>query len=687
MSWGYFFRMFAGISSFGDEYFVRVVLSSSSLYAIICLKPSILYLTELSIYPFVCGKNTEPLFCATKLSTASHNTFFYFYHVMSDLKIVALNVKGFNNVVKRQKVLAFLKKEKTQIALLSETHLNDLEHLKLRRSWVGQVFYSSYNTNSRGVAILIHHSLPFTLETTIKDNDGRYVLISGYLYGEQILIGCIYGPNSYDSAFFPKLLSEVSSVSTPYVVLGGDFNCVSDPSVDQSPSKSNPASRKSLRLKEFCHDLELFDTWRIINPRGRDYTFFSNPHQTSSRIDFFLSSRMVLDRVRECSIGICSLSDHSHVSLSIRPPNTDPSSRHWRLNPSLLSSPPFIDYITEQWNVLIAANKTPDISPSLLWETAKAYLRGSIISYTTAQKKAAMKEQLSLENTIQQLEVQFKGAPSRILFKKLEAACSALNQLLTRKAESAIFFAKHRLYESGNKPGHLLARLARGRMETNTIPSLLDDNQVRHYKTKDINTIMRQFYQKLYSSECELSEGRRKEFFNRVSLPSLSEEKREKLNLPVTEEVRAAIASLKGGKAPGPDGFCPEFYKKLSHLIAGPLTDMFSDSFKICHLPPTLNVANITLILKKDKPPDICGSFRPISLIGVDSKLLSKLLATRLEKFLPSLINPDQTGFIQNRLSLTNVRRLLNVIQYSNQANYRGLAVSLDAEKAFDRVE
>lgn len=79
------------------------------------------------------------------------------------------------------------------------------------------------------------------------------------------------------------------------------------------------------RLKEFCHDLELFDTWRMTNPRERDFTFFSNPHQTFSRIDYFLSSRVVLDRIKECSTGICSLSDHSHVSLSICSPYTDPS--------------------------------------------------------------------------------------------------------------------------------------------------------------------------------------------------------------------------------------------------------------------------------------------------------------------------------------------------------------------------
>lgn len=54
----------------------------------------------------------------------------------------------------------------------------------------------------------------------------------------------------------------------------------------------------------------------------------------------------------------------------------------------------------------------------------------------------------------------------------------------------------------------------------------------------------------------------------------------------------------------------------------------------------------------------MCGSLRPISLINVDNKLLSKLLAARLEKLLPSIINTDQTRFIQNRFSLLNIMGL-----------------------------
>lgn len=91
---------------------------------------------------------------------------------------------------------------------------------------------------------------------------------------------------------------------------------------------------------------------------------------------------------------------------------------------------------------------------------------------------------------------------------------------------------------------------------------------------------------------------------------------------------------------------------------------MFMESFEGDTLPPTLNLAHISLILKKDKLLDLCASYRPISLLGVDFKIQSKLLARRLEEVLPTLVRPDQTGFIKGRCSHSNVRQLLNVILF-----------------------
>uniref|UniRef100_A0A3Q0RWB8 Reverse transcriptase domain-containing protein n=1 Tax=Amphilophus citrinellus TaxID=61819 RepID=A0A3Q0RWB8_AMPCI len=90
---------------------------------------------------------------------------------------------------------------------------------------------------------------------------------------------------------------------------------------------------------------------------------------------------------------------------------------------------------------------------------------------------------------------------------------------------------------------------------------------------------------------------------------------------------------------------------------------MLNNSFGTGALPPSFREANISLILKKSKPPENCRSYRPISLLNVDLKILSKILATRLENILPLLIKADQTGFIKGRNSCNNFRRLLNVVQ------------------------
>ncbi len=122
-------------------------------------------------------------------------------------------------------------------------------------------------------------------------------------------------------------------------------------------------------------------------------------------------------------------------------------------------------------------------------------------------------------------------------------------------------------------------------------------------------------------------------------------------------------------------------------MLADPLLNMFNYSFVVKELPKTLEGAYISLILKNGKSPDMCSSYRPIALLNVDRKLLSKILAMRLENILPKIIGTDQTGFIRGRNSSDNIRRLLNMIYTLKVKSIDGLVLPLDAEKAFDRIE
>ena len=62
-------------------------------------------------------------------------------------------------------------------------------------------------------------------------------------------------------------------------------------------------------------------------------------------------------------------------------------------------------------------------------------------------------------------------------------------------------------------------------------------------------------------------------------------------------------------------------------------------------------------------------------------------MASRIQKFLPRLIDNDQTGFLKNRFIGENIQLVGSVINYANMEQIPGLLLFVDFEKAFDSLE
>uniref|UniRef100_A0A671X9Z4 Reverse transcriptase domain-containing protein n=1 Tax=Sparus aurata TaxID=8175 RepID=A0A671X9Z4_SPAAU len=103
-------------------------------------------------------------------------------------------------------------------------------------------------------------------------------------------------------------------------------------------------------------------------------------------------------------------------------------------------------------------------------------------------------------------------------------------------------------------------------------------------------------------------------------------------------------------------------------------------------MPPSWNEAVISIIPKEGKNKLECSSYRPISVLNVDYKIYTTVLARRLDKVLPQLIHNDQTGFILQRQTHDNIRRSLHILHHIQKNNIEACLVSIDAEKAFDSV-
>lgn len=97
-----------------------------------------------------------------------------------------------------------------------------------------------------------------------------------------------------------------------------------------------------------------------------------------------------------------------------------------------------------------------------------------------------------------------------------------------------------------------------------------------------------------------------------------------------------------------------QMFLELWDIIGPLLLDSINFALNTGSFHCDQNTSLISVLLKKDKPPLRCGSYRPISLITTEQKLFAKVLVRRLERFAGKLIHHDQTGFLQGRLASNN---------------------------------
>lgn len=367
--------------------------------------------------------------------------------------------------------------------------------------------------------------------------------------------------------------------------------------------------------------------------------------------------------------------------VSLLLPATPQFTKRWRFNSALLSDDKFIKFTEEQITHFLETNNTPDISALMVWDALKAYLRGQIISYTAIKKRQSEKERLDLSSKILDVDKQYALTQTSELYNKRLELQTKFDLLTTYQMQNLLLKNKSTLYEHGEKTGKLLANQLKGRRSKQLISNICTSNGKTTSDPTEINNIFRDFYSQLYSSQFNGDETSIKAFLDPLPIPTISPDLVEKLEVPLNQaEITLAISSMQSGKSPGPDGFPAEFFKKFSPLLSAQLRNMLAESLRLGSIPPSLNEACITLIAKKGRDPTDCASYRPISLLNTDVKILAKVLAHRLEDTLPSIIATDQTGFIRNRHSFFNVQRLFDIL-YSPCESAPECIISLDAEK------
>ncbi|XP_057791059.1 uncharacterized protein LOC131008183 [Salvia miltiorrhiza] len=155
------------------------------------------------------------------------------------------------------------------------------------------------------------------------------------------------------------------------------------------------------------------------------------------------------------------------------------------------------------------------------------------------------------------------------------------------------------------------------------------------------------------------------------------------VRLPDEEEITAAVFTMDSYSSPGPDGFSGKFCQSCWQIIKSDIWEAVQAFFRHSYLPQGCNSNTLVLIPKKDVVRSV-ADLRPIVLSNFLFKIISKVLASRLNQVAPSFVSPQQFGFISGR-SIHDC-----IILGSEGFNYmrrtgkgQNMACKIDIKKAF----
>ena len=129
------------------------------------------------------------------------------------------------------------------------------------------------------------------------------------------------------------------------------------------------------------------------------------------------------------------------------------------------------------------------------------------------------------------------------------------------------------------------------------------------------------------------------------------------------KECRDILRTFSSGRSPGDDGFTWEFYNYFFALLGQDLVNCFNYAYKKGEMSVSQRRGVITLVPKEVSNLLSLSNWRPITLLNLDYKFASKVIAKRLEKVLRVLINPDQTGFVKGRYMGQNIRLINDILE------------------------
>ncbi|KAL9668390.1 hypothetical protein QQ045_002771 [Rhodiola kirilowii] len=478
----------------------------------------------------------------------------------------------------------------------------------------------------------------------------------------------MYAPSSEKEKL--KLWEDIVSVKESSVgewIIGGDFNSVL---LEEERSRSIFNEKDAYLFLDFVQAMGVLD----LPLRGRRFTWSNK--SGASRLDRFLLSPGILSSWPKISQEGLSKGPSDHAAVSLGEEDKNWGIKPFRILNAWLDNPGLKGRIKNSW---MASEESG-------WK-----------GFTIQRKLSRVRRLLSLWNKKDFGDVRVKLSNSKADWERLSLIQESrslsdeesLKKLALQKLiwqleiqEERIWRQKSRIswLKSGDQNTKYFHRQATWRSKRNSISRLCVGEEWIEEPAR-LKQAAREYFSAIFkrSVTCQWS-------LDELNFRVLNSEQRDFLERGISEEeILAALKDCDGNKAPGPDGFNVNFFKKFWLIVGDELVGFIKEFCRNGRLSRGINKTFLALIPKTTSPQSF-GDFRPISLVNSSYKILSKCLAKRLSLVLPLLISPNQTAFISNRNILVGIMITNEIIHSAKRERKRALVIKIDFKKAYDTI-
>lgn len=582
------------------------------------------------------------------------------------INVISWNCNGLKSKI--HSLINFLKTHSIHIALIQETHLKPSDPISIKNY---HLIRRDRDNGQGGVAILISHLIPFTQSQLPANTSIEYLAIT--LANDTVIVNVYNSPrNIFSQQDLTTLLSHRRTL------VAGDFNARH---ITWNCHLNNANGNTLARY------LENQNESYILYPD--DPTHFPENNSTPTTIDLILNKN-VPHISHPLSLPELD-SDHNPILFSITHNSPIPT-----LQKTIRS------FKNTNWNDFrTRLDELVQITPNIV---STAHLDRETILLTNAIQTAMLEHSTQktidpnrddLPDDIKTL-IRQRNRLRRDYQRTLDQQIKRDYNALTRQIKDSIAQDRNnkwqRKLENLKTTDNSIWKLIKAlKTKKSTIPTLTRQNTNYHSDLDKANILANTFEQAHDLDLDNLTEEQRaivEEVQTITSNPTPTPPRILSKALTTPTEIKTLLGRLPINKAPGPDEIPNQTLRNLSRKTIVQLHYIINAVLKLSHFPQSFKNAKIVPIHKPGKPKNDPSSYRPISLLNTLSKVVEKVILTRLQHVLDEhqTITDIQFGFRASHSTTHQVARITTHIATQYNKNKNTALCLLDFEKAFDRV-